>query len=173
MAYGGSFRFAYGGFGSEGTVNGILTSNLLTDPQSNRLRSDGLRWIPAVNGEFKVPVVSIHTLGDLYVPFAMMQHYEQRALNKGSAGFLVQRAIRGAAHCDFTVNEQVQAFDAMTRWEQKGVKPAGDVVLNPAIVAASHYGCAFTNNVLTQDDTTNVRQLRTKIAQTTPACPTP
>jgi pimeloyl-ACP methyl ester carboxylesterase len=171
MAYGGSFRFAYGGFGSDGKVNGILISHLLTDPQANRLRSDGLRWIPAVNGEFNVPVVSIHTLGDLYVPFAMMQHYQQRAESKGSAGKLVQRAIRGAAHCDFTVNEQVQAFEAMTRWEQTGEKPKGDNVLNPATVAASTYGCAFTNNSLTPDDTPNVRQLRARIAQTTPACP--
>jgi pimeloyl-ACP methyl ester carboxylesterase len=170
MAYGGSFRFAYGGFGSDGTVNGILTSNLLTDPQANRLRSDGMRWITAINGEFNVPVVSIHTLGDLYVPFAMMQHYEQRAIAKGSAKHLVQRAIRGAAHCDFTVKEQVQAFDDMVTWEQTGKKPAGDEVLHAATVAASNYGCAFTNNALTQDDTPNVRQLRGKIAQTTPAC---
>lgn len=171
MAFGGSFRFAYGAYGSDGMVNGILNTNLLTDPQANRLRSDGMRWIPAVNGEFNVPVVSIHTLGDLYVPFAMTQQYEQRAASKGSAGYLVQRAIRGAAHCDFTVNEQVQAFDAMTRWEQKGEKPLGDVVLHPAIVAAPNYGCTFTNNALTQDDTPTVRQLRDKIAQTTPACP--
>ncbi len=171
MAYGGSFRFAYGAYGSDGLINGILNQNMFTDPQANRLRSDGLRWIPAVNGEFNVPVVSIHTLGDLYVPFAMMPLYEQRAASSGSGKYLVQRAIRGAAHCDFTVNEQVQAFDAMVRWEQKGEKPAGDVVLNPAIVAATSYGCAFTNNMLTQDDTPVVRQLRGKIAETTPACP--
>jgi pimeloyl-ACP methyl ester carboxylesterase len=170
MAYGGSFRFAYGAYGSDGTVNGVLTENLLKDPQANRLRSDGLRWIPAVNGEFTVPVVSIHTLGDLYVPFAMMQQYEQRAASKGNSKLLVQRAIRGAAHCDFTVAEQAQAFDAMVRWQQQGVKPAGDVVLNPAIVAASSYGCAFTDNTLTQDDTPVVRTLRGKIAETA-ACP--
>jgi hypothetical protein len=152
-------------------VNGILNTSFLTDPQANRLRSDGMRWIPAVNGEFNVPVVSIHTLGDLYVPFAMTQLYQQRAASKGNESYLVQRAIRGAAHCDFTVNEQVQAFDAMTRWEQKGEKPLGDVVLNPAIVAAPSYGCTFTNNALTQDDTPTVRQLRSKIAETTPACP--
>jgi hypothetical protein len=129
-----------------------------------------MRWIPAINGEFNVPVVSIHTLGDLYVPFAMMQHYEQRGIAKGSATHLVQRAIRGAAHCDFTVTEQVQAFDDMVAWEQTGKKSAGGEVLHAATVAASSYGCAFTNNVLTQDDTPLVRTLRGKIAQTTPAC---
>jgi hypothetical protein len=171
MAYGGSFRFAYGAYGSDGTVNGILTENMLQNPQANRLRSDGLRWIPAVDGAFNVPVVSIHTLGDLYVPFAMMQQYEQRAIANGNGKRLVQRAIRGAAHCDFTVAEQVQAFDALVRWEQQGVKPAGDVVLNPSVVAASNYGCAFTDNTLGQDDTPAVRTLRGKIADTTAACP--
>ena len=34
-----------------------------------RNRRDGLRWIPQVNGEISIPVVSIHTLGDLFVPF--------------------------------------------------------------------------------------------------------
>ena len=90
FGYGGSYRFAYGGFGSDGTINGILTQKVLdtqalrytidgdaaataalnaaaqkisAHPDANRLRRDGLRWIPQVNGAFKVPVLSIHTLG--------------------------------------------------------------------------------------------------------------
>ena len=37
------------------------------DPEANRLRPDGLRWIPKTNARIGVPVVSIHTLGDMYV----------------------------------------------------------------------------------------------------------
>ena len=197
--YGGSFRFAYGGFGGDGTINGVLTQSTLDTTalrytidgdaaasralnnaaqkltaaaDANRQRRDGLRWIPAVNGAFKVPVLSMHTLGDMYVPFAMQQSYAQRAAKQGSLAFLVQRAQRGAAHCDFTVAEQAESFDALVKWEQGGAKPAGDDVLTAAVVAAPSYGCAFTNNATGPDDIKSVVDLRARIAATTPACPT-
>ena len=140
-------------------------------PDANRLRRDGLRWIPAVNGAFKVPVLSMHTLGDMYVPFAMQQSYARRALAHGNQAWLVQRAQRGAAHCDFTVAEQAQSFDALVAWEQGGAKPAGDDVLTAAVVAAPSYGCAFTNNAAGPDDVKSTIDLRALIAATTPACP--
>lgn len=179
VLFGRSFQSAYGVFGSDGTVNGILNRNVLdtnaytyvidgdaagsttlnTSVQkltaaadANRLRRDGLRWIPAINGEFKIPVVSIHTLGDLFVPFGMQQIYQQRAAAKGNANWLVQRAIRGASHCDFTVAEQVRAFSDMVAWAEGGTKPPGDDVVTPATVAAPTYGCTFTDNTLGTDD---------------------
>lgn len=196
--YGGSYRFAYGGFGGDGTINGILSkstlntqalqyqidgepeaSNLLNAsaqkmiPQAdaNRLRRDGLRWIPAVHGAFNVPVLSIHTLGDMYVPFVMQQSYLKRATAQGSRDLLVQRAVRGAAHCDFTVAEQVESFEALAGWEQGGSKPLGDEILSASTVAAPSYGCAFTNNNTGPDDVKSTVDLRLKIAATTPACP--
>ncbi len=201
IAFGGSFPSAYGTFGSDGTVTGILNRNVLDTnaltyviegdvagsaalnlaaqkltaaPDANRLRRDGLRWIPAINGEFKIPVVSIHTLGDLFVPFGMQQVYQQRATAKGNANWLVQRAIRGASHCDFTVAEQVQAFKDMVVWEQTGVKPAGDDVITPATVANPAYGCRFTNNTLGVDDVAPVPALRAGINASLPgACSAP
>ena len=80
---------------------------------ANRLRRDGLRWIPTTNADFNVPVVSLHTLGDLFVPFKMEQVFYQRAKAKGSDKFLVQRAIRDVSHCAFTAAEATAAFDAM------------------------------------------------------------
>jgi pimeloyl-ACP methyl ester carboxylesterase len=121
-------------------------------PEANGLRSDGLRWIPVVNGEFEIPVVSLHTLGDLYVPFKMQQIYRQRAEEKGNGGRLVQRAIRGTGHCEFTIAEQVSAFQAMVRWEQDGVPPLGDDVLDAAKVSSSDYGCVFTENTFTDQE---------------------
>ncbi len=195
VLYGRSFQSAYGTFGSDGTVTGILNRNILDTnaftyliagdvpgstalntavqkltaaPDANRLRRDGLRWVPAINGEFKIPVVSIHTLGDLFVPFSMQQVYQQRAAAKGNAGWLVQRAIRGASHCDFTVAEQVRAFEDMVVWEQTGVKPAGDDVMTPATVANAAYGCTFTDSALGPDDTGSAAASFRPIA---PACP--
>jgi fermentation-respiration switch protein FrsA (DUF1100 family) len=197
LAFGGSFPSAYGTFGSDGTVTGILNKNVLDTnrftyvidgdaagsasinasvqkltgaPDANRLRTDGLRWIPKVNGEFKIPVVTIHTLGDLFVPFNMEQVYQKRVADKGNSTWLVQRAIRGASHCDFTVAESTTAFDDMIKWERDGIKPLGDDVVTPAVVAASGYGCTFTKNAIGPDDTAFTTQLRAAIGQSTPAC---
>jgi len=171
LAFGGSLSLPFGSLGSDGTIDGILNKNVLDTtrlsyvidgnpeataqlnaavqkvtaaPDANRLRRDGLRWIPQVNGEFSVPVVSIHTLGDLYVPFGMQQLYRKRAQAHGNDRLLVQRVMRGVSHCDFTVAEMTESFDALVKWESDGVKPAGDDVLTPATVAAPTYGCTYT-----------------------------
>ena len=199
LAFGGSFPGgALTTFGGDGTVTGILTKNVVDTTaytytidgdaaasaalnasvqkltavaDANRLRRDGLRWIPVVNGEFKIPVVTIHTLGDLFVPFSMEQAYQKRAAAKGNSGWLVQRAIRGASHCDFTVAEQVAAFDDMVKWERDGVKPAGDDVVTAATVAAPTFGCTFTKNTLGPDESATTKALRPVILATTAACP--
>ncbi len=188
-------------FGSDGTVNGILTSSipdtqrviyqfddnpaqsaeeasfnasvqrLAADPDANAPRADGLRWIPKVNGQFSVPVVSMHTLGDMYVPFSMQQIYRQRAQANGSDEWLVQRAIRAPSHCDFTVREQVEAFDAMVAWAESGVTPAGDDVLDAAVVAEPTYGCTFTRNDAGPDDSPTTIATREAIAPLLASCP--
>ena len=139
---------------------------------ANRLRTDGLRWIPKANGEFRIPVVSIHTLGDLFVPFSMQQVYQKRVAAKGNSAWLVQRAIRGASHCDFTVAEQVTAFADMLAWEAGGAaaKPAGDDVVTAATVAAPTYGCTFTNNTRGGDESGTTNALRPNIVALAP-CP--
>ena len=121
---------------------------------ANRLRTDGLRWIPKVNGEFSIPVVSLHTLGDLFVPFKMEQVYAARAKAKGNDKWLVQRAIRDVGHCAFTAAEAAAAFDAMVTWEAGGTKPAGDDVSTPATLADPKYGCSYTDNTASFQDYT-------------------
>jgi len=165
----------WGTFGRDGTINGILNKDgydtrkivyqfdndpslseeekkfnetifkLEPHPEANRLRRDGLRWFPKTNAKINIPVVTIHTLGDVYVPFSMEQIYKRRADQEGTSKWLVQRAIRGKAHCDFTLDEQTDAFDAMVNWEQNGVKPEGDEVLDPKVVADPAYGCKFSS----------------------------
>jgi pimeloyl-ACP methyl ester carboxylesterase len=184
-------------FGNDGTIDGILaksvtdTSKIIYQldadpalsaeeislnnsilrvtpaPDANRLRSDGLRWVPKVNGQFNAPVVTMHTLGDLVVPFKMEQIYRQRATANGSDQWLVQRAIRAPAHCDFSIAEQVAAFEAMIGWDQRGFKPAGDDVLISSVIGSSSYGCAFTDNSTGPDDSPAIALARALM----PACP--
>ena len=137
---------------------------------ANRSRKDGLRWIPQVNGDFNVPVVTLHTLGDLFVPFKMEQVYASRAKAKGSDKWLVQRAIRDVGHCAFTAAEASAAFDAMVVWEGGGAKPSGDDVTTAATVAATSYGCTYTNNTPSFEDYT-APATRAAFQAKYPACP--
>ncbi|AEV86360.1 o-phthalyl amidase [Actinoplanes sp. SE50] len=105
----------------------------------------GLSGIPRVEGRPTIPVLSLHDVGDLFVPFAMEQDYALRAARNGRAGLFVSRAIRGVGHCDFTEAELAQGFDDLTRWVRTGQRPAGDAILDRRQVAADSFGCRFTN----------------------------
>jgi pimeloyl-ACP methyl ester carboxylesterase len=104
----------------------------------------GVANVPVVNGTPPVPVLTLHDLGDLFVPFSMEQVYARRVAAAGLSDLLVQRAIRGVGHCDFTASELVTGFADLVRWVEADVRPAGDDVLDAAVVASPTYGCAFT-----------------------------
>lgn len=191
----------FASLGGDGTINGILTQNVLDTTQlfykvdatstsntaldtsfnnsafkirptadANRLRRDGLRWIPTSPGDISIPVVSIHTLGDLFVPFKMEQVYFDRTKAKGTDRFLVQRAIRDVGHCAFTAAEATTAFDDMVKWEAGGPKPAGDDVKTAATLASPTYGCTFTKNTPSAEDFTSPTG-RAAFQANYPACP--
>lgn len=106
---------------------------------------NGLANVPPTTGDLRIPMVSLHTLGDLFVPFQMEIEYAKRVQAKGWSHNLVQRATRDYGHCSFTPVELVQTFSALVGWVEGGVKPAGDNVLDPAVVAQPTYGCTFTD----------------------------
>jgi len=112
------------------------------DPQGRH--PSGLANIPSISGDIKIPVLSLHTVGDLFVPFLMEQIYAQRVAEKGKSDLLVQRIIRDIIHCGFTTAEQEVAFADLVNWVENGTKPAGDDVLTPSVVADPKYGCQFT-----------------------------
>jgi pimeloyl-ACP methyl ester carboxylesterase len=105
---------------------------------------NGLANIPPILGRLPIPVVSLHTIGDLFVPFSMEQIYARRAADQGASDLLVVRAIRDHNHCGFAVQEEAAAFSALVNWVENGVKPAGDDILNPATVAGPNFGCQFS-----------------------------
>jgi hypothetical protein len=112
------------------------------DPQARR--EQGLAGVPAISGSFSMPVVSLHTLGDLFVPFSMEQIYARRAAANGVSDLLVTRAIRDVNHCGFATAEMERGFADLVNWVANGVKPAGDDILTPAVVADPNFGCNFT-----------------------------
>jgi hypothetical protein len=126
---------------AEAALNNLVL-RVAEDPQGRH--PNGLGNIPVIQGRPPIPTISMHTLGDLFVPFSMQQIYRRRVEANGAADRLVQRAYRDVGHCAFTVPEEVEAFSDLVGWVETGAAPAGDDVLTPAVVAGANYGCAFT-----------------------------
>src|SRR6266571_1015165 len=112
------------------------------DPQGRH--PNGLANIPPISGRLPIPVLSLHTIGDLFVPFSMEQVYARRAAAQGAGDRLVTRAFRDHNHCGFAVPEEERAFADLVNWVVNGVTPAGDDILNPTAVADSKFGCQFS-----------------------------
>ena len=113
------------------------------DRGARRLTRDG--GSPPLSGRIRVPVLTMHNLGDLFVPFGMEVDYAADVAKRGRSHLLVQRAIRGVGHCGFTTAEYEQGFADLVDWVETGKRPAGDDVGDPAAVADPNFGCAFTD----------------------------
>ncbi|MBA1148584.1 prolyl oligopeptidase family serine peptidase [Ectothiorhodospiraceae bacterium WFHF3C12] len=125
----------------------VLNQNILrvtAPPQARPM--NGLNNIVPISGDLPIPVLTLHTLGDLFVPFSMQQIYAREAAAHGKSDLLVQRAIRDVGHCAFTVEEQEQAFTDLVTWVEAGMQPAGDDVLDADTVAQPDYGCRFSTS---------------------------
>jgi hypothetical protein len=107
--------------------------------------SADLSGIPAVQGDPDIPVLSLHDIGDLFVPFSMEQRYALRVARHREPRLFVSRAIRGNAHCGFTQAELERGFSDLVAWVRTGRRPAGDAILNPRQVARPTFGCRFTD----------------------------
>jgi pimeloyl-ACP methyl ester carboxylesterase len=116
---------------------------IAAEPQTRR--KQGLAQVPTINGDIDMPVLSLHNLGDLFVPVLNEVEYAHRVSAQGKSDLLVQRAIRGVSHCGFTANELGSAFLDLVAWVDAGQKPAGDDFGDPDAVADPDFGCQFTD----------------------------
>ena len=115
------------------------------DPQARR--RNGLANVTPTTGDLRIPMLTLHTLGDLFVPFHMEQEYARRVAAHSASHLLVQRATRDFGHCSFTGPEMVTTFVDLVKWVEAGAKPAGDAVLDAAAVAKPDFGCTYTDKV--------------------------
>lgn len=112
-----------------------------SDPQT---KQQGLTGVPKVNGTHKIPMVSMHNVGDLFVPFHMQKLHAERAEANGNRDLLVTRVIRDVGHCGFNAAEESEAFADLVKWVEDGKKPGGDDILNPEVVADKRFGTEYT-----------------------------
>ena len=125
------------------TAFNTTIQRVTADPQARH--NNGISNVPPTNGDLRIPMLTLHTLGDLFVPFHMQQLYASRVAARNASHLLVQRATRDFGHCSFTPTELIAGFSDLVNWVETGVKPAGDNVLDPAAVADPNFGCAFTD----------------------------
>jgi len=123
-----------------------LNAGIARVAHDRKARKGGVRVpSPELTGKIKVPVLTMHNLGDLFVPFHMETEYQATVAARGNSDLLVQRAIRGVRHCGFTTAEYEQGFADLVDWVENGNKPDGDDVGGPAAVADPNFGCRFTD----------------------------
>lgn len=104
-----------------------------------------LTQVPVIYGRPSAPVLTLHGLGDLFVPFSMEQDYANDAARHGRQTEVVQRAIRSVGHCEFTPAEVGAAWDDLVRWVREDTQPLGDNVTGRDEVAAPDFGCQFSD----------------------------
>ncbi len=108
-------------------------------PTTNPARTE----LPDIAGNPRIPVLSLHDIGDLFVPLKMDQIYAQQVAANGSDLF-VDRAIRGTGHCEFSNAEVETGFGDLVQWVHGGQRAEGDDILDPQAVASAGFGCRFT-----------------------------
>src|ERR1700722_19825249 len=128
--------------GGEVPANRAVLRTPVTAPSSADALSPA--ELPAIHGDPGIPVLSVHGIGDLFVPLAMDQQYDAMMVAHGEGGLFGARAIREVTHCGYTTSELSSAFSALVSWIHTGKRPAGDNILNPKAVASPLFGCQFT-----------------------------
>lgn len=108
-----------------------------------------------VYGDIEIPVLSLHDIGDYFVPFGHQRIYAQKVADAGRSDLLKTRIIRSIAHCGFTGEETAAAFMDLAAWVEAGIPPQGDDVLDTDNVAADDFGCRFTSEQRPADQYTN------------------
>jgi fermentation-respiration switch protein FrsA (DUF1100 family) len=110
------------------------------DPAARNSRA--LTPVAQVAGKPRVPVLTLHGVGDLFVPFSMEQIYAGEVADAGRSDLLVQRAIRTTGHCEFSDAEAGKAWDDLVAWTDGGKRPAGDDV---DATSGPTFGCRFSD----------------------------
>ncbi|SFG64321.1 Prolyl oligopeptidase family protein [Halobacillus alkaliphilus] len=129
---------------------------ITADPQARN--KNGLSKIPRISGELHQPVLTLHTLGDLFVPFSMEQLYAEKVAANGDSDLLVSRAVRAVGHCEFTPEEETEGFADLTDWVENGIKPEGDAILDPEVVSQDDFGIKFTNPIRMYDPLLSLKE---------------
>ena len=108
-----------------------LNSMVRRIPADPVLRGAGTPYaeLRPFDGNLTRPLLTLAGTGDLQTPVSQQQALKRSVMAADRKDLLVQRLIRSAGHCNFSLREQSRAFDDLVRWVRDGKRPAGDDVL--------------------------------------------
>lgn len=119
----------------------VLRVHPTNTPTTDPARSE----LPNITGDPRIPVLSLHDIGDLFVPLKMDQLYARQLASHHQSRLFTDRVIRGTGHCEFTDHELASGFTDLVNWVRTGHQAAGDQILNRKAVARTTFGCRFTD----------------------------
>ena len=91
-------------------------------------------------GEIQLPLLTLQTTADLFVPLSGQLLLQQAADASGTSNLLVQRTVQAAGHCGMLNEEWRRAFEDLVAWVEDGIQPGGEDLLGDI----SDAGSAFT-----------------------------
>jgi len=80
-------------------------------------------------GDIQIPLLTLHTTGDMRVPMTEPQLLQRRVVAAGKGDRLVQRAVQDARHCGVTNAEWERGLEDLISWVEEGRKPDGEDLL--------------------------------------------
>ncbi len=80
-------------------------------------------------GDIQIPLLALHTTGDMRVPITEEQLLRRRIEAAGKGHLLVQRTVRAPGHCQFTDDQWASALEELIAWIEEDVKPEGEDLL--------------------------------------------
>lgn len=75
------------------------------------------------NGDPKVPVMRVHSLGDWAIPYTVLQGYQDLVEEKGNSDLYRQVLLERTGHCVFTVAESTTAVETLMARIETGSWP--------------------------------------------------
>lgn len=114
-----------------GLTTAALTARVRVKRPEGNLRTAAGQYqeLRPFDGQLAKPVMAIAGTGDLQVPMSQQRAFRQAVMAAGRGDLLVQRIMRIPAHCQFSEQEQVQAFDDLVTWVRTAKRPEGDDVM--------------------------------------------
>lgn len=92
-------------------------------------------------GDIQIPLLALHTTGDMRVPITEEQLLRRRAEAAGRGDLLVQRTVRAPGHCAFTNEEWQRGLEDLIAWVEEDDRPEGEDLLADDL---SEIGADFT-----------------------------
>jgi pimeloyl-ACP methyl ester carboxylesterase len=80
-------------------------------------------------GKLMIPVLTLHTERDPVVPMLPHQNsYREAVEATGSEDFLVQQYVDSYGHCTMSIDQTMNAFNALVNWVRSGNKPTSGLI---------------------------------------------